>query len=181
MRLFIAVNFDDEVKKRLLSVQNNIEKQAIRGNFSRPENLHLTLIFLGETPPQQIPAICSVMEKACQICPSFNIDFNRTGFFKHSGKELWWTGSDSSALEMRQIEKLHQYLSDGLRDAGVKFDERPFKPHITLGREIRRNQPIDLPEENISIPVKRVSLMRSEHINKLLTYTEIGHSLCCGS
>jgi 2'-5' RNA ligase len=181
MRFFIAVNFDDEVKKCLLSIQNNIKKQAIKGNYSRPENLHLTLIFLGETPSQQIPAICSVMEKACQLCPSFILDFNRTGFFKHSGKELWWTGSGNSALGMRQIEKLHQHLSDGLHDTGVNFDERPLKPHITLGREIRRNQPIDLPEENISIPIKRISLMRSEHINKLLAYTEIGYSLCGGS
>jgi 2'-5' RNA ligase len=178
MRLFISVNFDDEIKKRLLSIQNNIKKQSIRGNYSRPENLHLTLIFLGETPPQCVPVICSIMEKACQICPSFNIDFNQTGFFKHSGKELWWTGSDSSASGIKQIEKLHSTLSDRLRDACVNFDERPFKPHITLGREIKRNLPIELPEENISIPIKRVSLMRSEHINKLLTYTEIWYSLC---
>ena len=50
LRLFISVNCDDKVKKQLLSVQDKIKAQSVKGNFSLPENLHLTLVFIGETP-----------------------------------------------------------------------------------------------------------------------------------
>ena len=180
MRLFIAVNFDDEIKNRLLSIQSNIIKQSLKGNYSKAENLHLTLVFLGETPSEQVSLICSVMGKICQPYHPFNLDFNHTGFFKHSNKELWWMGSDNTASGFQHVKKLHQNLSDGLYEAGINFDKRPFRPHITLGREIKRSQPINLAKENINIPINRISLMQSERVKSLLVYTEIGYSVCTG-
>jgi 2'-5' RNA ligase len=173
MRLFIAVNFDDEIKSRLLRIQSRIREQSLKGNFSRPENLHLTLVFLGETPPQQISLIRSAMERVCAACQPFSLDFDRTSFFKHSNKELWWTGSGNAAAGLQNMEKLRQGVAEGLCSAGVKFDERPFNPHITLGREIRRAGPIELPKENICVPINRISLMQSEHSAGRLVYTEL--------
>jgi len=183
MRLFIAINFNDEIKSRLLRIHGRIREQSLKGNFSRPENLHLTLVFFGETPPQQVPLIRSAMDRACVACRPFSLDFGSTGFFKHSGKELWWIGSDKAATSQavdgladngpQTLEKLRHDLAAGLYSAGVKFDERPFSPHITLGREIRRTGPIELPKENISVPIDRLSLMKSEHSGGRLVYTAI--------
>jgi 2'-5' RNA ligase len=175
MRLFIAVNFSDDVKSRIVTIQNMIKEKSLKGNFSRLENLHLTMAFLGETPSKQVPLICSVMEKASAQCGPFSLDFTSTGFFRHSNKELWWIGADTDGSE--NVFKLRRLLEDGLREAGINFDERPFNAHITLGREIKHSSPIETPKVNISVPVDRICLMKSEHINGSLLYTEIAHSV----
>jgi 2'-5' RNA ligase len=76
------------------------------------------------------------------------------------------------------LQNLQQRLAAELSASGIVFDKRPFNAHITLGREIKLSSPIELPAEKLIVPVKRVSLMKSEHINGQLVYTEIsGHEL----
>ena len=174
MRLFIAINCDDATKTLLLSVQEKIKAQSAKGSFSRPENLHLTLAFIGETPEEQIPAICSVIENALQspLAP-FALAFSRTGCFRHSNKELWWAGADRADPFLGILKNIRQRITDGLSAKGIAFDKRSFNPHITLGREIKYETPIVIPEQNIIFPVSRISLMKSERINGTLVYTEI--------
>ena len=180
MRLFIAVNFDNEIKSRILRIRDRIASQSYKGNFSRPENLHLTLIFIGEAQAEQVPLIRGAMEKACPDCGPLSLDFGSTGFFKHSNKELWYIGlansvthPEQNSASLEKLEKLRQDIAAGLRAAGINFDDRPFRPHITLGREIRRNGPIELPEQTFCAPVNRISLMHSQNIKGQLVYTEI--------
>jgi 2'-5' RNA ligase len=172
-RLFIAVNCNDETKNLLLSVQDKIKSQSVKGNFSRPGNLHLTLVFLGETPDDQIPAICSSIEEAMRPpVPPFTLSFSQTGCFRHSNKELWWIGAEH-APSLDTLKNLRQRITAGLSAKGIAFDNRPFNPHITLGREIKHNAPIVLPEQEIIFPVNRISLMKSERSGGALVYTEI--------
>jgi len=180
IRLFIAVNCNDTTKKLLLAVQDNIKVQSLKGNFSRPENLHLTIAFLGETREEQVPAICAAIQAATQppIVP-FTLNFSQTGCFRHSGKELWWIGANQTDPSLDILKNLRQRITGGLSAANIAFDDRAFKPHITLGREIRqgasamRHAPIELPQQEIALAVNRVSLMKSERINGATVYTEI--------
>jgi len=174
IRLFIAVNCNDETKKLLLSVQDKIKSQSLKGNFSRPENIHLTLVFLGETPEDQVQAICSAIQEAMSP-PSapFALTFSQTGCFTHSGKELWWIGAERADPSLPTLKNLRQRITGGLSAAGVAFDDRPFNPHITLGREIKHNAPIVIDRQKIIFPVNRISLMKSEHLDRVLVYTEI--------
>jgi 2'-5' RNA ligase len=173
-RLFIAINCNDETKNLLLSVQDKIKAQAVKGNFSRPENLHLTLVFLGETPEDQIQAICSAIGEAMRppVAP-FMLAFSQTGCFRHSNKELWWIGAEHAAPSLDTLKNLRKRITGGLSSAGVAFDNRPFNPHITLGREIKHNAPIVLPGQEINFPVNRISLMKSERSGGALVYTEV--------
>jgi 2'-5' RNA ligase len=175
VRLFIAVNCDDETKAKLLAIRDCIKAQSVKGNFSRPENLHLTLAFLGETPQEQIPAISQIITKTATQPPvvSFALNFTHTGYFKHSNKELWWIGADNKDPSLGTLTDLRRKLAAGLTEAGIKFDNRSFNPHITLGREIKHAAPINLPETKIVMPVNRISLMKSEHVEKRLVYTEV--------
>ena len=177
VRLFFAVNFDSETKDRLLAVQNRIKKQSFRGNFSRQENLHLTVVFIGEADAGQVPALMAVLKDAVSPGTSaFSITFDRTGCFRHSGKELWWigTGDDGSDPGMHALAELRRRITCALNAAAIPFDDRPFRAHITLGREVKPAVPsIVLPQEKITVPVTRISLMISEHIEGVLTYTEI--------
>jgi 2'-5' RNA ligase len=174
MRLFIAVNFDGTVKSRLLAMQGRLKTQTLKGNFSRPENLHLTLVFIGETPESQVKAVISILENALQPPPApFTLEFSHTGRFRHSNKELWWIGADKNDPDLRYLSELRQRITRGLAEGGIKFDDRPFNAHITLGREIKHAAPITLPDERVTVKIGRVSLMSSTHERGLLVYTEL--------
>jgi 2'-5' RNA ligase len=171
MRLFIAVNFTDEVKSRLLKIQEQLKSQSARGNFTRPENLHLTLAFLGETPETQLEKLYDILE-GIQSSP-LAIPFNRTGCFTHSGKELWWIGADPESPGLPLLKAIHEQLLSRLLEEGFPADTRPFNAHITLGREIKHKKPIILDCPEITVQADRISLMKSEHLKTGLTYTEL--------
>ena len=171
MRLFIAVNFNSEIKSRILLLQDKLRSQALRGNFTRPENLHLTLAFLGETPEEKLDCLCRII---CGIkAAPFEIRFNHTGCFTHSRKELWWIGADRGCPGVSLLNAIHERLLGLLLEAGFSVDTRPFRAHITVGREIRNSEATALECPEIIIPVRRISLMQSEHKKGQLNYTEL--------
>jgi len=174
LRLFISVNCDDKVKNQLLTVQNKIKSQSVKGNFSLPENLHLTLVFIGETPEDKVQVITSVIDQALKpgVDP-FTLTFSTVGCYTHSKKELWWIGTDHNDTRLNDLNTIRQRIADGLLSKGVNFDNRPFNPHITLGREIKHASPIIIPKQEIMYPVNHISLMKSERVSGKLTYTEI--------
>jgi 2'-5' RNA ligase len=179
MRLFIAVNFDDAVKKQLLEIQKLLRSQCTCGNFTRPENLHLTMAFLGETPEWKVASLLQTIndvqalpEAAPEAMP-FELSFTHTGCFTHSHKELWWVGADENCPGINHLKAIHSQLIKRLLDSNFSVDNRSFNPHITLGREIKHSGKIILDCNVIKVIVDRLSLMKSEHIGGVLTYTEL--------
>ncbi|MDR2729586.1 MAG: RNA 2',3'-cyclic phosphodiesterase [Treponema sp.] len=178
MRLFIAVDLDQEIKHRVLAVQDRIRKEVNHGKFPEKENFHITLVFLGETPEERLPVIKEVIKQAAsksgKPVPAFELSFSRAGFFKRGARELWWLGADTKNY---QLESLHKNLTSELLARNFIFDSKPFTAHITLGREIRGGLwPFET--ENITVPVKRLSLMQSRHIQAAgkkttVAYTEL--------
>jgi 2'-5' RNA ligase len=171
MRLFIAVNFNDEVKKQIIIAQNQLREQSIKGNFTGTANLHLTLAFLGETKEEKIDGLLGIINEIKS--EPFEVSFNNTGCFTHSRKELWWIGADKNSPGLQLLKAIHLQLITSLSALGFTVDNRPFNAHITLGREIRHSGPINLNPLEIIVKVGRISLMKSEHLRGLLTYTEI--------
>ena len=171
MRLFIAILFSDSVKANLLKLQEQLRSQTSSGSFTRPENFHLTLAFLGETPESRLPPLHRIIMELNHS--PFDIIFNRTGCFKHGRKELWWVGVDPSDPNLPKLKSLHGQLINGLEEEGFPVDKKPFKAHITLGREIRHFEPIALDKPEIKVSVDRVSLMKSERIGGVLRYGEL--------
>ena len=176
MRLFAAVNFSDEIKSQILSLQEQLRSRVLCGNFSRSENLHMTLIFLGEIPEEKLKILFGIIDEI--QAPDFEIWFNRTGCFARSGKELWWLGADRNSPGFQVLLSVHKQLLCRLLDAGFpsgpdRIDTRPFNAHITLGREIKHTGPVILEKPDIRVKVNRISLMKSEHVRGVLTYTEI--------
>lgn len=162
MRLFLAINFDAPTKERLLAVQRKLMACA-GGNFTRPENLHLTVLFLGEV--EETEAV--VRSVKARFMTPVTMEFDRVGVFR---RDLYWVGlTPDSALD-----DLYGGLRDDLRRAGFSGDwPDRLTPHITLAREVSlRGQP-DLSFEPFSMTARRLSLMRSERIGGKLAYTEI--------
>jgi len=168
MRLFIAINFPDEVKATVAKIRDNLKSAAGDGRFCFDETLHLTLIFLGEYDERQMETIKTVMGKT-EFRP-FIIVLDRAGFFKRDDGNTWWIGlKENSSLSALQAD-----LSERLKQSGFTLETRKFTPHITLGRKIKMPVGFIPPKiKPIEFVVTSIELMKSEHINGRLTYTPI--------
>ena len=166
MRLFIAIPFSEEFREELLRVQREMKVNGVRGNFSRPENLHVAVAFLGEVkdPAPAMKALESVP------VPELRLTSGPLGNF---GELLWIGLRKNSALEEYVAEVRH-----ALDNAGVEYDRKKFRPHITLVR--RADWPYQVLVEELAevhrvrMTVDRVCLMKSERIDGKLTYTVVG-------
>ncbi|MCL2832458.1 MAG: RNA 2',3'-cyclic phosphodiesterase [Treponema sp.] len=173
MRLFIALNFNEEIKTRLSELREQLRAQSATGNFTHDENFHLTLAFLGETPKEKLDLLINIMEEVRS--PPFDIILNRTGCFNRGYKELWWIGADPASSGLQLLRTIHGHLVSRLETEGFPVDKRPLSAHITLGREIIHPRPIVLDTPELTVRADNISLMKSEHIRGKLTYTEIGN------
>ena len=166
MRLFIAVNFKDDTRARLLALRDELRSCSERGNFSAPENLHLTLAFLGECDEKQSVAAKSAFS-AVNFEP-FDVSVYCVGRFKRGGGDIWWAG----LRESKPLLALQRSLTDKLAAAGFMIERSKFSPHVTLGREIMTGaKPWDV--EPFGETVSTIDLMKSERIQGKLTYTSI--------
>ena len=166
MRLFIAINFSNETRSRLLALRDELRGKSERGSFTAPENLHLTLAFLGECDNKQTAAVKSVLSAV--NFESFDITIDCIGRFKRDGCDIWWAG----VRENRAIADLQCNLTSGLCTHGFVLDNRKYSPHITLGREVVTDaKPWQI--EPFGEMVGSIELMKSERINGKLIYTEI--------
>ncbi len=166
MRLFIAINFNSETQSRLIALRNNLRSNSIKGRFSSPENLHLTLVFLGECDEKQAGYVKSAMDATC--FEPFAMNISRTGCFQRSGGDVWWAGIKNS----KELTELYKNLTKKLTEFGFQIEKRKFSPHITLGREIVTTASPRSFEE-FGQTVDKIELMKSERIAGKLTYTAI--------
>lgn len=160
MRLFIAIRFSPEVRSSLLDSIAQLKQQSISGNFTYPENLHLTLAFIGETN-----RLCEVQQAMESInFRPFSLTLSGTGNFG----DLWWAGIRRSS----ELEALVRQLRDALEKQGVPFDRKPFRAHITLARRVDLPAPPAFSEKPVSMTVGSISLMQSERVSGKLIYRE---------
>lgn len=161
MRLFVAINFSEDIKNTLLHSIAELRVQSNFGNFTHPENLHLTLAFIGES--SDVKSIRDAIDKSS--AKPFPLAVSGSGHFGN----LYWVGIENNP----ELKTLAQSLQKNLRERGFVLEERAFKPHITIARELSSNAQINLNVPRTSMTVNRISLMKSERINGRLTYTEV--------
>ncbi len=168
MRLFIAINFNQATKQNILAIQQRLQELG-RGNFSLPENLHLTLAFLGEIAPNRLAAVCHAMDDT-PITP-MELAFDNVGRFRREGGDIWWVG----LAQNHALTELQANLARNLAAQGFVLESRRFSPHVTLAREaVLQTEPDRkvLLGQPFSTKVNAMSLMRSEGIGGRLVYTE---------
>ena len=147
MRLFLAIQLSPAVREALLTAQDALRRQG-RGSFPPPENLHLTLAFLGEAEdPARARAALSEVS-----CRPFSLAVG--GPPGHFG-DLWWAGVRADPA----LEELAVSLQADLRSRGFCQEDRPWLPHITLVRRWRGEVPqVTVP--HASMVVRQISLLR---------------------
>jgi len=168
MRLFIAINFPGEIKAAIAKIRDSLKGAAFRGNFSANENLHLTLAFLGECDSRQTEAIKSVMDAI--TFPELTLMLDKAGYFKRDGGDTWWIG----LKENKPLSDLQTDLSGRLRQKGFVLDDRKFRPHVTVGREVKMRSGFVRPEvPQVGFSITSMELMKSERINGKLIYAPV--------
>ena len=170
MRLFIAINFGDRAIDAFEAARERLRAQAGRANYSRRENLHLTLAFLGELPGSRLPDIEAAMSAAAAGAGAFTLSFDHAGRFRREGGDIWWLG----AADCPALTALQSRLASELRARGFALEDRRFTPHLTLARRVfGAADPRSLLAGAVPCRVSGMSLMLSERPEGKLTYTEL--------
>lgn len=131
MRLFIAVGLDEVIRQNLSKAQERLRSARCSVKWVQPELMHITLRFLGEVEEQRIPQLQEVMAAAASGIAPFGLAVVGLGAFPERGapRVLWAGVRDNGSLAT-----LNHRLEEGLRRLGFAPEERPFSPHLTIGR-----------------------------------------------
>ena len=164
MRLFVGISPTDEIRQALAKAQRYLSRHGITGTALTPENLHMTLAFIGEYPDPE--EVLDAMEDVA-FTP-FRIVYDHLGTFRES---IVWGGVEAS----EPLEKLARSLRHALGQAGIPFDNGAFTPHFTLFRHADFSKGIPPVEiDPVSMTVREITLYRSGRGKSGMMYTPIG-------
>jgi 2'-5' RNA ligase len=133
-RIFIAIELPASTRLRLKDHIDRLRDALpdARASWSREENLHLTLKFLGDTPVSQIETLSEVAKRAASNAIPFELIVSGVGAFPPRGQpRVLWIGIEDTS---EQLGKLQQALEDECDKEGFARETRPFHPHLTIAR-----------------------------------------------
>jgi 2'-5' RNA ligase len=135
-RLFVALDPPDPVQRRLASIQTELRRLAGRHadevRWVAPEGIHLTLQFLGAVPEERLPAIEDAVAAAASASRPLALEVKGAGGFPSARRpRVVWAGVEG---DRTALAALAADLGRRLAPLGFTPDERPFSPHLTLGR-----------------------------------------------
>jgi len=167
MRLFIAIDLPEEVKRELWYLALDLEHQAQQARPVPPENYHLTLLFIGET--KRVNEVRDILHRVRIPDAPIEVALEGIGSFKQHRARTWWVGVKVSEA----LEELHRELAALYRAADFEIETRAFNPHITIARKVLASQPIVLEAPQHVVNADRISLMKSTFEHGSVFYTEI--------
>ena len=138
MRTFIAIDLPEPLHAALAQTQQAFRNACPEARWTRPEGIHLTLKFLGETSDAQVKQVVETLGHIGRF-ESFSVEVKGFGFFPQARRpRVFWVGVEAppalgelAARVEREIEKV-----------GFPREQRAFTPHLTLARfEVLRPQP----------------------------------------
>ena len=134
LRLFIAIAVPADVRREIGRAQGRLQRNSPSGavRWTRPEQFHITMKFLGDVPAEQVGALEKATGAVCARFPALALSAQGVGFFPNERRPrvIWAGANDGSG----HLSELHRQLDEALR--WLAPDERPekFTGHITLGR-----------------------------------------------
>lgn len=166
MRVYIAIDFEDKIKNYFDKITTNIKAHCTSGSFTRKNNFHMTIRFIGEADDLQIAKIKEILDKSVLEISPFELLIANLGIFKRKKTNILWIGVEQNSV----ISKLHEEITNLLIEAQIPFYDKLFMPHITLGRRVLfMDDSKDINNliqfEKFSIPVKAITLMASKEEN----------------
>lgn len=173
LRLFVAVELPDEVRRALTATVAALSRAGVSGDavrWVRPDGVHVTLKFVGATPEERLPTVEGALRAAVAATGPFRLELAGVGSFG-GGRHLRviWVGV---AGEVDALAALAARVDEALARLGFPAEQRPLTAHLTLGRVRDETPPAAResivaalealpPPPALAIPVDRVSLMQS--------------------
>jgi 2'-5' RNA ligase len=168
IRSFVAVSISEEIRKLAGAFVETLGREVHGVRWVKPENLHLTLKFLGDVSEGQLPELKTALDGAAGHHRPFSLGFGGAGVFPPRGRpRVVWIDLAAGAGEMAALQA---DVEGGLEPLGFPPEGRPFSPHLTIGRAGKSGDPRALSSAlaaagDISwgeCVVDRVHLMRSD-------------------
>jgi len=133
MRLFVAADLPAEVRARLGAVQKALARLPLEVRWTRPEGIHLTLTFIGEVPEDRVEPIRAALRgSGCGALAPAALAARGVGVFPDRGRpRVLWAGVVG---EVEAAGRVKRVVDEALAPVGVVPEDRPFRPHLTLGR-----------------------------------------------
>ncbi|GAB4484782.1 MAG: RNA 2',3'-cyclic phosphodiesterase [Thermodesulfovibrionales bacterium] len=130
MRCFIAVPMPEPVISAIRPLLGKLARSGADVTWVPPENIHLTLKFLGETDEASLSRLKAALEKKVASCRPFCITIAGVGYFPSEKRpRVVWIGCGNGAAD-----GLHRAVEAAAAEAGFAPEERPFSAHLTIGR-----------------------------------------------
>lgn len=173
MRLFYAVFLPEDVRRALAAAQEKVSRYKGWKEVP-PHQLHLTLLFLGERPEEDLEDLIALGHRLGRQLPPFVATLRGTGYFPNEGTpRVWFAKAEGEGFDL-----LAQGLRDGVREVlgeeALKAEgDRAFKPHITLARRKAPAPRVPPVVFGLTWPVEAFSLVRSELKPKGPVYTTL--------
>ena len=125
----MKVEAGETLLKMISSLKSLLSNESIK--WISLDNIHITLAFLGDTEEKMIKVIGSMLKEKCEGSEKFELTIKGSGVFKNlSNPRIIWIGIEPS----EKLFHLNANIINGLKKLDVKIEDRPFKPHLTIGR-----------------------------------------------
>jgi 2'-5' RNA ligase len=160
------------MKAELMHTISILKEHSIKGNFTRRENLHLTVAFIGEVATNRMEQLTHTMEKVS--FDPFALELLDLGQFHNREEKLYYRNVTCP----EELLLYRQRLVEELKHTHFPVDEKAFIPHITLGRRCVMKESFSKLTMSQLLQTKHmmvdeISLMKSEQINGTLTYSKL--------
>ncbi|MFC3283932.1 RNA 2',3'-cyclic phosphodiesterase [Litchfieldella rifensis] len=168
MRLFFGLWPDEALRHQLATLARQVQGTC-GGRCPREEAMHLTLAFLGDVSPAQASRLITLTQHF--DCPAGEWTLDHFGHFRRSG--ILWLGSQSPAPG---LETLYRNLWKALVVRGFTPPKRPFLPHVTLLRKVRRPNMATLPDIHVDWRYNQLKLIHSVADGPVRRYVSLAHT-----
>jgi 2'-5' RNA ligase len=133
LRTFIAIDLGSAIREHCVALQETLARGGAEVKWVETENLHLTLLFLGEVHERDVTEVCRAVTRVCAGVAPFELRVEGVGCFPNARRpRIVWAGVTAGVQE---VVALHDALEVPLLEMGCyRREERQYNPHITLGR-----------------------------------------------
>ncbi len=153
MRLFIAMNFPASLRRSIAAIGSDLAKSGVPARWVDPANVHLTLKFLGELPAARLDVIAAAVDEIAVRTDPVTLRFEGVGAFPSPRRpRVIWLGIEAGP----EIRLLRDALDRRMVEFGVSREDRPYRPHVTIGRALRDSGPGEFRELERRAPMLRL-------------------------
>jgi 2'-5' RNA ligase len=165
IRAFIAIEIPEEIREAVEAAQARLKraKLGVKVSWTKVENVHLTLQFLGYVEEGIVPKISASLDTIAQSRAAFDLNISSVGAFPSLTRpRVLWVGCDDTRAELQATAVA---VHEAMKTLGFEPEQREFSAHLTLGRVRQPRPDAALTRALDSIKEKSFGLMRVQMVH----------------